>query len=952
MVKNCPGVGATRFSGHTSSGACRFARLAACLSLFWPLTASAAPATASPPPLLFLGDKDYPPVAYLDNGVARGMDVDLANALGAPLHRPVRVELMDWNLAQQKVLNGQADGLIGLSISPERQKVFDFAAPTFSREFGLIIRARDVTIHGVADLAGKRVGMTEGGYPRSFFTNQRRINIVLINNYQDGFNRLLNGSIDAMAADLWVAAYDIEKYHIHGVIITGKPFATTQEAIAVRKGNLPLLAEINRATAALKTDGSIARIQDDWRPQEILFASREHVRNMFLAGGSIVLALVVGALGLWIATLKRQMRLRRKTELALKDSEERWRNLTEAAFEGICISENGAILDVNQQFLAMFGYSSRDEVLGKKIVEVVAPESRAVVAESIRAGREEIYEHRLLRKDGTSFIAEARAKMVRTAGRTRRMTALRDITDYRQVTELNNMQIQVLEMITSDRPMAKTLDVLLRMIESQAPEMLCSILLIETDGVRVRHVASPSLPAEYVRSIDGLSIGPCAGSCGTAAHRREPVFVADIETDPLWVDYKHFALPHGLRACWSTPIFDPQRTVVGIFGIYYRKPGLPETRHLKLVDVATHTAAVCIAKHRMDEALHESEEKFSKAFRTSPDVMSITDLETGRYLEVNDAHEKTFGFTREEAVGHSPAELGIYVDSSARAGMIETLKQHGRFTDLEIQTRARDGRVLTVLHSAELIELGGRQCVLRVSHDITGRKQAETERAEAVAREQQARIDYTLQLIASQEAERARIAGELHDSLGQSLSLIKNRAQLALLEQNLSAPAREQLEAISDTTAHAINEVRQISRDLHPYQLDHLGLTRALEALVDSADEASDIRFNKKLDAIDNAFSRDAATNLYRIVQEGTTNILKYSRARNARVILERDVHDVQLTIEDDGCGFETGARAKGMGLKNIAERTRMLGGGLKLDSAPGQGTRIKITIPISAEAE
>src|SRR6185369_1291729 len=97
---------------------------------------------------------------------------------------------------------------------------------------------------------------------------------------------------------------------------------------------------------------------------------------------------------------------------------------------------------------------------------------------------------------------------------------------------------------------------------------------------------------EYLRAIDGASIGPCAGSCGTAAFRREAVFVADIASDPLWADYKHLALPHGLRACWSTPILDAQRNVLGTFAIYYRKQGLPEEHQLQLIDVATHTAAI------------------------------------------------------------------------------------------------------------------------------------------------------------------------------------------------------------------------------------------------------------------------------------------------------------------------------------------------------------------------
>ncbi len=353
-----------------------------------------------------------------------------------------------------------------------------------------------------------------------------------------------------------------------------------------------------------------------------------------------------------------------------------------------------------------------------------------------------------------------------------------------------------------------------------------------------------------------------------------------------------------------------------------------------------------------EQALRESEQKFFRAFRTSPDVISITDFETGHYLEVNDAHEKTFGFRREEVIGRSPIELGILEDPAVREKILEQLKAGSSIRDVEIQARTRDGRELTLLHSAELIELGGRLCVLRVSHDITDRKRAEAERTEALSREAQVRAEYTLQLIASQEAERTRIAGELHDSLGQTLSIIKNHAQLALLQKNLAGNTRKQLEAISDTTLQAIAELRHISRDLHPYQLDHLGLTRALEALIEGAAAASGITFKKKLDAAEDAFSRDAATNLYRIVQESVTNILKYSRARNARITLERDVHEVQLAIEDDGCGFKAGGAGKGMGLKNIAERARILGGRLKLDSAPGRGTRLEITIPISAGPE
>ena len=125
--------------------------------------------------------------------------------------------------------------------------------------------------------------------------------------------------------------------------------------------------------------------------------------------------------------------------------------------------------------------------------------------------------------------------------------------------ELLKAQNRALELIAQGAPLPNVLDVLLRAIEAQSPGMLGSILLLDSDGVTLRHGAAPSLPELFTRSIDGESIGPRAGSCGTAAFRREPVIVEDIAADSLWDSHREFALRHGLRACWSTPIFDGQQ---------------------------------------------------------------------------------------------------------------------------------------------------------------------------------------------------------------------------------------------------------------------------------------------------------------------------------------------------------------------------------------------------------
>lgn len=129
-------------------------------------------------------------------------------------------------------------------------------------------------------------------------------------------------------------------------------------------------------------------------------------------------------------------------------------------------------------------------------------------------------------------------------------------------------QQRILEGVAQGSALRSSLEGIVRFIEGQAPGMQGSILLLDSEGNTVRHGAGPSLPPEYMEAIDGAPIGPTAGSCGTAAFTREPVYVEDIETDPRWTAYKHLATPHGLRACWSTPIFDAEGRVLGTFAMY------------------------------------------------------------------------------------------------------------------------------------------------------------------------------------------------------------------------------------------------------------------------------------------------------------------------------------------------------------------------------------------------
>ena len=165
---------------------------------------------------------------------------------------------------------------------------------------------------------------------------------------------------------------------------------------------------------------------------------------------------------------------------------------------------------------------------------------------------------------------------------------------------------KVLELAIGDNPLERTLGELIRIVESTSrTNVLGSILLLDHDGIHLRHGAAPSLPYPYMQAIDGAVIGPCAGSCGTAAFTGQPVFVSDIASDPLWADYKEIALSYGLRACWSIPIMTRGRKVLGTFAMYHQEPREPTVRDLALVDLITQTAALVIDRERANAALQE-----------------------------------------------------------------------------------------------------------------------------------------------------------------------------------------------------------------------------------------------------------------------------------------------------------------------------------------------------------
>jgi signal transduction histidine kinase/ligand-binding sensor domain-containing protein len=225
-------------------------------------------------------------------------------------------------------------------------------------------------------------------------------------------------------------------------------------------------------------------------------------------------------------------------------------------------------------------------------------------------------------------------------------------------------------------------------------------------------------------------------------------------------------------------------------------------------------------------------------------------------------------------------------------------------------------------------------------------------RVKQLKREKQAQESFSRRLIDLQEKERKRIAAELHDSFGQNLLIIRNGLQSLLASLSGQKASLSEVNQLSEIALQAINEVREISYDLHPHQLDRLGLKKAIESVIQKFSRAGGVKWTAEIGDIEGLLPKNAEINVYRIIQEGLSNVIKHAGAHEAIVRVKQQQKRLKILIMDDGQGFDqnvhpAAANHQGFGLANISERAKMLNGKMLLKSAPGKGTTLDVQIPI-----
>ena len=280
--------------------------------------------------------------------------------------------------------------------------------------------------------------------------------------------------------------------------------------------------------------------------------------------------------------------------------------------------ESGRPIDLNHRAEQLLGRSAL-ELLASPLSSLCDRGQVEAMMQSVLAG--ELRVHRLTFRHSSGRLVDCNARGVRIAKPGRKLFHVRfvDVTGTQRAEDLRAGQERLLEMMARGVPLYDTLHKLVQLVESQSDGVLCTVMLLDEDGVHMHCVCCPSLPPSYAALLEGMAIGPGVGSCGTAMHRREAVVVSDIEHDPLWAPYLELVREYGLRACWSMPIMQDENTVLGSFAMYYRTVRRPDTDEQRLIGVASHLASIAIERARREAELerHRSHLEELVAARTA-----------------------------------------------------------------------------------------------------------------------------------------------------------------------------------------------------------------------------------------------------------------------------------------------------------------------------------------------
>jgi PAS domain S-box-containing protein len=686
---------------------------------------------------------------------------------------------------------------------------------------------------------------------------------------------------------------------------------------------------------------------------------------------------------------------RKCAEERLRKSEEKYRDLIEISPDAIYVVDANGICVLGNRAGADLVGIPRDELIGTPVTATYLAGERDLFVErleKLRGGGTLRFDRTFVRKNGDTIPVEVSVTAIRGGYF---QAILRDISERKRSEALLAGEKRLLEMIATGVGLKEILNTLCLIIEEQRAGTLASVLLLNADGVHLDCIAGPSLPKEWAQQMENLPIGPCAGSCGTAAYRGSQVIVSDIAADPLWdvPEHRTSALQHGLRASWSNPVLSSAGKVLGTFCMYYRETRSPSPQDLELIDLATDLVRIAIERDRVEEALRASEQVARgqvEALTYSLDVLATAPapdkflgqmLSTiGRLLgaqsvilwlldESNDAlvlrawaegtnfakGDSEHPFIKNPSSWKEDPGLRELFFSGAPVACEDV--EHGPFTSNDLREYLKAGGTRKFLRIPTLV--GGRvKGFIGIRHgDRPPYRPEEIELAQALAH--QAMLAIQLNEFAEQSRqsaileERNRMARDIHDTLAQGFTGVI--VQLEAADDAIACcrrkEANEHLQRASELARRSLTEARRSVRALRPQALQQENFWEALRGIIKTTTAGTTVHTTFTVTGELRDLPHHWQENLLHIGQEALTNALKYAHSRNFETLLSFNRNELRLEFHDDGDGFELEEEHDGFGLAGMRERSEQMGGTLNIISARGKGTKIAVTLPYNHES-
>jgi PAS domain S-box-containing protein len=513
-----------------------------------------------------------------------------------------------------------------------------------------------------------------------------------------------------------------------------------------------------------------------------------------------------------------------------------------------------------------------------------------------------------------------RQKPVRLVG------TVQDITERKRLEAEKENEGRLLELIARGGPLPDVLAELLRGYERLFPGLRGSVLLLDPDGRRLRHLAAPNLPLAYCQAVDGLEIGPGAGSCGTAAHTRKATMVADIATDPLWRDFKDLALGHGLRACWAVPILGAMGRLLGTFAFYAEAPRDALRTELATLERGAYLAGLAIERQQAEAALRKSKDMLWSVMDHVPAMIFWKDRDL-RYLGANTQFAIEAGFERPDQLsGKTDFEMAWKDRADLFRASDRAVLESG-LPKLEYEERGLTRGGNETWLSLSKVPLRDEQDqvvgILGISQDVTARRRAE----------------HALKALL---AEKEALLKEVHHRVKNNLALITS---LMRLETGKSREPETQ-SALKAMQAR-IHSVMLLNETL--YKTQHYSKIKLADYLRQMAThlfraqnpDPDAVRLVLELEPVE--VDTDQAIPCGLIVNELMTNSLKYAfvggKRGEVRVRLSQEPYGpAHLSVSDTGVGLPADFEARrggSLGLQLVGDLAKQLQGALEVGPGP-----------------